>query len=50
MNQSNLDHNVLFGVLALHVGLVDGDQLVAATTKWALESRRPESAREFSVT
>ena len=41
MNQSNLDRNVLFGILALHVDLIDGDQLVAATTKWASEKARP---------
>ena len=41
MSQSNLDRNVLFGVLALHVDLIDGDQLVAATTKWAADKARP---------
>ena len=37
MNQSSLDRNLLFGVLALQVDLIDGDQLVAATAKWASE-------------
>jgi hypothetical protein len=41
VNQSNFDRNVLFGILALHVDLIDGDQLVAATAKWAAEKARP---------
>jgi eukaryotic-like serine/threonine-protein kinase len=40
MNQSSLDHNVLFGLLALQVDLINGDQFVTAVAKWAVEKAR----------
>ena len=41
MNQASLDRDLLFGILALQVDLIDSDQLVAATAQWASEKDQP---------
>jgi serine/threonine-protein kinase len=35
------DHNLLFGLLALQVGLIDQDQLIAAFRAWTRDKARP---------
>jgi serine/threonine-protein kinase len=39
--RTNTDRNLLFGILALQVDLIDRDQLVAAMNRWALEKDKP---------
>jgi serine/threonine-protein kinase len=41
MNPSNLDRNLLFGVLAMQVDLINADQLVEATAMWGSARGRP---------
>jgi hypothetical protein len=41
MNQTSLDRNVLFGILALQIDLIDDDRFVAAMATWASEKSRP---------
>ena len=41
MADSAADRNLLFGLLALQIGLIDQAQLVAAFQAWTLEKDRP---------
>jgi hypothetical protein len=41
MSKSAADHDLLFGLLALQVGLVDQGQLVAAFQAWTRDKARP---------
>src|SRR4051812_1377020 len=38
---NDVDHHLLFGLLALHVGLIDQAQLVAAFHAWTRDKDRP---------